>query len=130
MDISSWFTKLEQTQTSYLLLAALTVTVLAAGTLFQIGLIGWVLRGLGMIVRGGIRSGFLLWERLLAWASWPLFLGMVFGYLLVGGMAGGPLPAFLPVRAGGQSGSLPLHSQGGRAVRTGVLSRRLLFFVV
>ena len=55
MDNSSWFAKLEQTQTSYLLLAMLAVTVLAAGILYQIGLIGWVLRGLGMIVRGGIR---------------------------------------------------------------------------
>ena len=93
MDNSSWFAKLEQTQTSYLLLATLAVTVLAAGILYQIGLIGWVLRGLGLVVRGGIRSGFLLWERLLAWASWPLFLAIVFGFLLVGGVAGGPLPA-------------------------------------
>jgi HEAT repeat protein len=93
MDNFSWFAQLERTQTSYLLLAALTVTVLAAGILYQIGLIGWVLRGLGMIVRGGIRSGFLLWERLLAWASWPLFLAIVCGFLLVGGVAGGPLPA-------------------------------------
>ena len=93
MDNSSWFANLEQTQTSYLLLGTLAVTVLAAGILYQIGLIGWVLRGLGMIVRGGIRSGFLLWERLLAWATWPLFLAIVFGFLLVGGVAGGPLPA-------------------------------------
>ena len=93
MDNSSWFAKLEQTQTSYLLLATLASTVLAVGILYQIGLIGWVLRGLGMIVRGGIRSGFLLWERLLAWASWPLFLAIVFAFLLVGGVAGGLLPA-------------------------------------
>ena len=93
MDNTSWFAKLEQAQTSYLLLGTLAVTVLVAGILYQIGLIGWVLRGLGRIVRGGIRSGFLLWERLLAWASWPLFLAIVFGLLLVGGVTGGPLPA-------------------------------------
>src|SRR5271166_558313 len=93
MDNSSWFAKLEQAQTSYLLLATLTSTVLAAGILYQIGLIGWVLKGLSMIVRGGIRSGFLLWERLLAWASWPLFLAIIFAFLLVGGVAGGPIPA-------------------------------------
>ena len=93
MNNSSWFASLEHVSTSYLLLGTLAGTVLAAGILYQIGLIGWVLRGLGMIVRGGIRSGFLLWERLLAWASWPLFLAIVFGFLLVGGVAGGPLPA-------------------------------------
>jgi hypothetical protein len=93
MDKSSWFAKLEQTQTSYLLLAVLTLTAVAAGILYQIGVIGWLLRGLGLIVRGGIRRGFRLWERLLAWASWPLFLAIVFSFLLVGGVAGGPLPA-------------------------------------
>ncbi len=93
MDNSSWFASLEHVSTSYLLLGTLAGTVLAAGILSQIGVIGWVLRGLGMIVRGGIRSGFQLWERLLAWASWPLFLATVLGLLLVGGVAGGPLPA-------------------------------------
>ena len=93
MDNSSWFVNLEQTHTSYLLLATLAVTGLAAGILYQIGLIGWVLRGLGMVVRGGIRSGFLLWERLLAWASWPLFLAIVLGFLACRWVAGGPLPA-------------------------------------
>ncbi len=92
MDNFSWFASLEHVSTSYLLLGTLAVTALAAGILYQIGVIGWVLRGLGMIVRGGIRSGFLLWKRLLAWASWPLFLAIVLPFLLVGGVAGGPLP--------------------------------------
>ena len=30
---------------------------------------------------------------MLAWASWPVFLAIVFGLLLVGTLAGGPLPA-------------------------------------
>ncbi len=92
MNNSSWSASLEHVSTSYLLLGTLAATVLIAGLLYQSGLIGWAMRGLGMIVRGGIRSGFLLWERLLAWASWPLFLAIVFGFLLVGGVAGGPLP--------------------------------------
>ena len=92
MNTSSWFAELEHVHSSYLLLATLAGMVLAAGVLYQIGLIGWVLRGLGMVVRGGIRQGFLLWERLLAWASWPLFLAIVFGFLVVGGVAGGSLP--------------------------------------
>ena len=93
MDNSTWFVNLEQSETSYLLLATLAVTGLAAGILHQIGLIGWILRCLGTIVRGGIRSGFRLWESLLAWASWPLFLAIVLGLLIVGTVAGGPLPA-------------------------------------
>jgi hypothetical protein len=99
MNHSSWFAKLEQTQTSYLLLATLTATVLVAGILHRVGLIGWVLRGLGIIVRGSIRGGFRFWERLLGWASWPEFLSIVFGFLLVGGIAGGLMPA-LRVLAG------------------------------
>ena len=92
MNTSSWFARLEQAQPSYLLLATLAGIVLAAGILYQIGVIGWVLRVLSLVVRAAIRKGFLLWERLLAWASWPLFLAIVLGFLLVGGLAGGPMP--------------------------------------
>src|SRR3954462_10681550 len=92
MNASSWFVELERVHSSYLLLAMLAGLALAAGVLYQVGLIGWVLRGLGLVVRGGIREGFRLWERLLAWASWPLFLALVFGFLILGGVAGGPLP--------------------------------------
>src|SRR3954451_11606337 len=89
---SSWFVELEHIHPSSLLLATLAGLTLAAGVLYQVGLIGWALRGLGLVVRGGIREGFRLWERLLAWASWPLFLALVFGFLILGGVAGGPLP--------------------------------------
>src|SRR5690242_3904170 len=92
MNPSSSFVDLERLRSSYLLLATLAGRALAAGVLYQIGLIGWVLRGLGLMIRGGIREGFRVWERLLAWASWPLFLALVFGFLVVGGVAGGPLP--------------------------------------
>ena len=92
MNPSSSFVDLERVRSSYLLLATLAGLALAAGVLFQIGLIGWVLRGLGLVIRVGIREGFRLWERLLAWASWPLFLALVFGLLVLGGVAGGPLP--------------------------------------
>jgi hypothetical protein len=92
MHNQSWFTSLERVDTSYLLLATLAVTSFLAGILYQIGLIGWILRGLGLAVRWGIREGFLLWERLLAWASWPVFLAVVIGLLIAGGVAGGPLP--------------------------------------
>jgi HEAT repeat protein len=92
MNTSSWFARLEQVQSSYLLLATLAGIVLAAGILYQIGVIGSVVRGFGLVVRGSIRRGFVVWERLLAWASWPLFLAIVFGFLMVGGVVGGLLP--------------------------------------
>ena len=53
---------------------------------------GWVLRGLGHVVRAGIGKGFLLWERSFAWASWQEFLVIVCGVFLLGGVAGGRLP--------------------------------------
>src|SRR4051812_16612068 len=55
---SSWAVNLEQAQTSYMLLAALAATATVAGILFKIGWVGWVLRGIGIIVRGGVRGGF------------------------------------------------------------------------
>ena len=93
MDASSWIAVLERADTSYLLLATLAGIMVSAGVLYQLGLIGWVLRGVGLVVRGAIRAGFLLWERLLGWASWPIYLAIVVGFLLVGGVAGGPWPA-------------------------------------
>jgi hypothetical protein len=92
MDASSWFAGLEHVDPSYLLLAVLGGIILSSGILYQIGLIGWVLRVFGLAVRGCIRKGFLLWERLLAWASWPYFLAIVFSFLLIGVMGGGLRP--------------------------------------
>ncbi len=83
---------MERVDTSYLLLATLAGTALAASILYQIGLIGWALRAIGLVVRECIRRGFRLWERLLAWASWPRFLAIVVGFLVTGGMVGGPRP--------------------------------------
>ena len=94
MNTSLWLTKLEQANPSYLLLATLAGASLLAGVLYRIGLIGWVLRFVGIVVKGAIRSGFLLWERLLGWASWPVFLAIVIGFLLVGGVAGRLWPGF------------------------------------
>ena len=88
MNSSPWFSRLEQADTSYLLLATLGGTSLVAALLYRIGLIGWVTWVLALAVREGIRKGFLLWERLLGWASWPVFLAVVAGFLVVGAMAG------------------------------------------
>ena len=88
---SSWLIQLDQTETSYLLLGSLVGIGLIAAILFRIGLLGWILEVVGRLVRGSIRRGFLLWELLLSWASWPTFLALVLGFLFVGGAAGGRL---------------------------------------
>src|SRR5438046_1830338 len=92
MVASSWSVDLDQIHSSYLVLATLAALGLAAGVLYLTGLVGRALRGLGFVVGGGIQHGFLLWERLLSWAPWPVFLAIAVGFLLLGGVAGGPLP--------------------------------------
>ncbi len=88
-----WFIDLDRTHSSYLVLVSLATLALAVGLLIRLGLIGWVFRVLGLVISRGIREGFLLWERLLSWAPWPLFLAIVFGFLVVGTAAGGLFPA-------------------------------------
>ena len=85
--------KLGQTETSYLLLATLIGAGVLAGILFRIGFIGLLLNIVGRLVRGTIRRGFLLWEHLLSWATWPIFLGLFVFILLFGGAAGSRFPA-------------------------------------
>src|SRR5689334_18341130 len=93
MDAATWMAWLGRADPSYLLLATLAGIMVSAGLLYRVGLIGWVLRGFGHVVAWAIRRGFRLWERLLGWASWPMYLAIACGFLLVGGMVGGPWPA-------------------------------------
>jgi hypothetical protein len=88
----SWFINLDQVHSSYLLLATLAGLVLAAGALYRVGLLGWLFGALGFVVGEAIRKGFLLWERWLSWASWPRFLVIVLGMLVLGGTAGSLFP--------------------------------------
>ena len=76
MSISSRLAALERVHTSYLLLGILAGVSLAALVLFKIGLIGWVLRCFGALVRASIRGGFRVWEYLLGWANWEQFLAI------------------------------------------------------
>lgn len=92
MHPRDWFIDLDQIHSSYLVVLSLAALALTAGILFQIGLVGWVLRVLGFVVKGTIRQGFLLWARLLSWASWPVFLAVVFGFLVTGMVVGGLVP--------------------------------------
>lgn len=84
--------ELDQLHSSYLILETLAVLALAAGVLFYIGFIGWLLRVVGVLVRAMVRSGFLVWERLFAWARWPAFLAIVLGLLVLGCAEGEALP--------------------------------------
>ena len=93
MNVFSWPFDLEHVHTSYLLLGMLVAAMLAAGVLFQLGLIGWLLRCFGYVVRTSIRGGFRTWEYLLGWASWGQFLAIVCVFLLAGCLAGGWYPA-------------------------------------
>jgi HEAT repeat protein len=88
MNASLWLNKLEQADPSYLLLLALAGTSLLAGILHRIGLIAAVLRGVGLVVKGAIQGGFLLWERLLGRVSWPVFLAIAVVFLVAGALAG------------------------------------------
>ncbi len=65
-----------------------------AALLFKIGLIGWVLRVFAVLVRTAIREGFRVWEKALSWATWPFFLSIVVGFLVLGDLAGGSAPGF------------------------------------
>lgn len=92
MNEPFWLIRPDRVQSSYLLLAILTGIMLALGAIYRIGLVGWLLRVLGLAVRGGIRRGFLAWEKLFGWAAWPQFLAVLSGFFVVGGVVGGWLP--------------------------------------
>ena len=69
----SFLIHLNQLDSSYLVLLSLAGLGIAAAILIYTGLASWIFCVLSRIVRGSIRKGFLVWERLFAWASWPSF---------------------------------------------------------
>lgn len=89
----SFLIRLNQLDSSHLILFCVFGVGLAVSVLFYTGLLGWILRGLGYVLGGSIRQGFLLWERLFAWASLWLFLAIVLTLLAVGWAAVGYVPA-------------------------------------
>ena len=95
MDPADWLIDTDQVRSSTLILLTLAALGLLVGALLWLGVIDWVLGVAGVLIRGGIRAGFRAWERLLAWASWPLFLAVQLGLLAAGAAAAG----FLPVLA-------------------------------
>ena len=75
---------LDRLGASRLLLLTFLGIGLLAGFLFWIGLVGWVLRGVSVLIRAGVRAGFRVWRLLLSWAAWPVLLGLVAVTLTVG----------------------------------------------
>ncbi len=92
MGDEQFLIRLSQLDSSYLILLSVAGVGLAVAILAVSGLLGWGLRGLGYVVHGSIKNGFLLWERLFSAASWRLFLAIVVGFLTVGWAAAGYLP--------------------------------------
>jgi hypothetical protein len=93
LAISYWSIDLDQEHSSYVFLAALALILLTAGFLFQIGIAGRALRVLQTVMQWSIRRGFQLWEQLFAWATWPVFLALAFGFLTAGWVFGAFVPA-------------------------------------
>ncbi len=80
----AWWIELDQVHTSYTLLALLAGLGILIGILYQTGVLGWILRIVGITIRGAIRNGFFVWRRLFSWATWLMVLGMVLALLLIG----------------------------------------------
>jgi len=93
MNAASAVGFLQHVHTSYLILGLLAGTMLALGVLFRIGVVSFVLRCLGFVVKASVQGGFSTWEYLLGWASWEQFVAIAGGLLLAGEFIGGPVPA-------------------------------------
>ena len=91
-DNSAWLVDPDQVRSSVLLLIALAGLALFGGVLYLVGVIDLLVWFAGSVVRGGTRAGFRVWEAVLSWASWPLFLGLQIVLLGVGIAAAGAWP--------------------------------------
>ena len=91
--------RLDQLDSSALVLVCVAVLAAATVILWKVGLIGWAVRLFGVLVRAAIHIGFVLWKKLFAWADWPRFLAGVVGLLALG-LAGGSKLPWLAVLSG------------------------------
>ena len=89
---SPWLVKLDQTLSSYSIIATLLVVVLLIGVLERLGVIGWALALFGRVTRWGISSGFHVWERWLSWANWWVYLILTFAVTTLGALAASSVP--------------------------------------
>jgi HEAT repeat protein len=63
---------------SLLVLGAFVLLGVAVGLLWEIGLLGLVLRFITAVLERIITTGYALWARLFAWAPWPVLLMLIF----------------------------------------------------
>ena len=94
VDPADWLIDTDQVRSSTVILAVLAALALSVGVLLWLGVIDGVLWAVGVMIQGGTRAGFKAWERLLAWAPWPLFLSVQLGTLGIGVAAAALLPGF------------------------------------
>ena len=80
---------LDRIESSYLILGSLIALLVLAGVLVRVGLVGLVLGVVGAVVRRSVRRGFRLWERLFSGLTWPRFLAVSLGLIVVGWLAAG-----------------------------------------
>src|SRR5215212_4347764 len=89
---SPWLVRLDQTLSSYSILATLLTLVLLLVALDQFGFLGWALNQFGRATRWAVRRGFRVWERWLSWANWWVYLLLAFALLTTGALTAGTLP--------------------------------------
>ncbi len=88
MDGLPSYLRWDQLDSSALVLVFLAVAAVAAAVLIKLGVVRWVLRLFGVVVRAVVRWGFEVWKRLFSWADWPRFLAVVLALLALGWAAG------------------------------------------
>jgi HEAT repeat protein len=99
MGTPGWFANLDRVHSSYAVLLTLAALGTAAVGLYYVGALGWALRQLGRGVRGTVWLGFVAWEKLLAWAPWPVFLAICLILLMIGWAATDTVPGLTLVCA-------------------------------
>jgi HEAT repeat protein len=104
VDSSGWLVDTERIRSSTLILSAIVTLGILVGALFWFGVLNRFFEVVGVFIRGSIRSGFRVWERLLAWAPWPLFLTLQLGLISVGVTVADPIPVLTVVCALGPLG--------------------------
>ncbi len=97
---TGWLVRLDQTLSSYSLLATLVAIVLVVGVLYQFGLLGWALELFGRFTRSTIRSGFCVWKRWLSWADWWVYLLLTITLLTAGALVADSHPEITLLCAG------------------------------
>ena len=92
MGYESTFIRLDELDSSALVLITLAALGVLAAFLFWTGAVGWALHITGAAVRRSVQTGFELWKRLFAWADWLRFFAFVLGLLTLGWLGGTALP--------------------------------------